>query len=338
MYKSFKNKRVLITGGTGSIGSAVLTELLKLGCRTVRVLGSDENGLHNLSLSLTNKSDNFFKLMKLNKIRFIYGDITDKERMYNAMEDIDIVIHAAAMKHVPICEYNPYEATKVNVLGTQNLLSAALMRKIEKFLLISTDKVVDPTTCLGATKLLAEKITLNANLTKGKNKTLFSVVRFGNVIGTRGSVLPKFIEQFKKDKKITLTDKVSTRFFVTVNDAVKSILQSVEIMKGEEIFIPKTLNAIKIYDLVLALKKILKESKSKIVLSGLRAGEKVHEAIITEREYPNVKYYNNIFLIDKSNNHSFKKIKNRMKYFNSENAKLLSVQEIIKYLTKNDLV
>lgn len=338
MYKSFKNKRVLISGGTGSIGSAVLTELLKLGCRTVRVLGSDENGLHNLSLSLTNKSDNFFKLMKLNKIRFIYGDITDKERMYNAMEDIDIVIHAAAMKHVPICEYNPYEATKVNVLGTQNLLSAALMRKIEKFLLISTDKVVDPTTCLGATKLLAEKITLNANLTKGKNKTLFSVVRFGNVIGTRGSVLPKFIEQFKKDKKITLTDKVSTRFFVTVNDAVKSILQSVEIMKGEEIFIPKTLNAIKIYDLVLALKKILKESKSKIVLSGLRAGEKVHEAIITEREYPNVKYYNNIFLIDKSNNHSFKKIKNRMKYFNSENAKLLSVQEIIKYLTKNDLV
>ena len=338
MYKSFKNKRVLISGGTGSIGSAVLTELLKLGCRTVRVLGSDENGLHNLSLSLTNKSDNFFKLMKLNKIRFIYGDITDKERMYNAMEDIDIVIHAAAMMHVPICEYNPYEGTKVNVLGTQNLLSAALMRKIEKFLLISTDKVVDPTTCLGATKLLAEKITLNANLTKGKNKTLFSVVRFGNVIGTRGSVLPKFIEQFKKDKKITLTDKVSTRFFVTVNDAVKSILQSVEIMKGEEIFIPKTLNAIKIYDLVLALKKILKESKSKIVLSGLRAGEKVHEAIITEREYPNVKYYNNIFLIDKSNNHSFKKIKNRMKYFNSENAKLLSVQEIIKYLTKNDLV
>lgn len=338
MYKSFKNKRLLITGGTGSIGSAVLTELLKLDCRTVRVLGSDENGLHNLSLSLTNKSDNFFKLMKLNKIRFIYGDITDKERMYNAMEDIDIVIHAAAMKHVPICEYNPYEATKVNVLGTQNLLSAALMRKIEKFLLISTDKVVDPTTCLGATKLLAEKITLNSNLTRGKNKTLFSVVRFGNVIGTRGSVLPKFIEQFKKNKKITLTDKVSTRFFVTVNDAVESILQSVEIMKGEEVFIPKTLNAIKIYDLALALKKIFKESKSKMVLSGLRAGEKVHEGIITEQEYPYVKYHNNIFIIDKSNNHRFKNIKNRMKYFHSENAKLLSVQEIIKYLTKNSLV
>ena len=338
MFKSFKNKKILITGGTGSIGSAVLSEVLKLNCKTVRVLGSDENGLHNLSLNLNNKSDNFFKLMKLNKIRFIYGDITDKDRMFSAMEDIDIVIHAAAMKHVPICEYNPYEATKVNVFGTENLISAALMRNIEKFILISTDKVVDPTTCLGATKLLAEKIVLNSNLTRGKKKTLFSVVRFGNVIGTSGSVLPKFIEQFKKNKKITLTDKVSTRFFVTVNDAVKSILQSVEIMKGGEIFIPKTLNAIKIYDLVTALSKIFNKSKSKVILSGLRAGEKVHEGIITDREYPLLKYHNNIFIVDQNNNHKFKNIKNRMSYFNSEKAKLLSVSKIKEYLLSNKLI
>ena len=338
MFKSFKNKKILITGGTGSIGSAVLSKLLKLNCKTIRVLGNDENGLHNLSLSLTNKNENFFKLMKLNKIRLIYGDITDQERMYNALEDIDIVIHAAAMKHVPICEYNPFEATKVNVLGTQNLLSTALKRRVNKFLLISTDKVVDPTTCLGATKLLAEKITLNSNLTKGKNKTLFSVVRFGNVIGTRGSVLPKFIEQFKKNKKITLTDKTSTRFFVTVNDAVQSILQSIEIMKGEEIFIPKTLNAIKIHDLVLALKKIFIKSTSKVSLSGLRVGEKVHEAIITDREYPYIKYHNNLFIIDKSNNHIFRNISSKLKYFNSEKAKLLSVDEIKKYLNYNNLI
>lgn len=338
MFKSFKNKKILITGGTGSIGSAVLSKILKLNCKTVRVLGSDENGLHNLSLNLTNKSDNFFKLMKLNKIRFIYGDITDKDRMFNAMEDIDIVVHAAAMKHVPICEYNPYEATKVNVIGTQNLISAALMRNIEKFLLISTDKVVDPTTCLGATKLLAEKIVLNSNLTRGKKKTLLSVVRFGNVIGTRGSVLPKFIDQFKNNNNITLTDKISTRFFVTVNDAVDSILQSIDIMKGGEIFIPKTLNAIKIYDLAIALNKIFDNSKSKIVLSSLRAGEKIHESIIADKEYPFLKYHNNTFIIDKDNKHRFKKIRNGMSYFNSENARLLSVNNIVNYLNKNKLI
>lgn len=338
MLNTFKNKKILITGGTGSIGSAALNEILKLKCKTIRVLGSDENGLHNLSLKLSNKNENFFKLMKRNKIRFIYGDITDQNRMYNAMEDIDIVIHAAAMKHVPICEYNPFEATKVNVLGTENLIRAALSRNINKFLFISTDKVVDPTTCLGATKLLAEKIVLNSNLTKGKKKTLFSVVRFGNVIGTRGSVLPKFIEQLKSNSKITLTDKISTRFFVTVNDAVNAIIKSIDLMKGGEIFLPKTINAIKIHDLVLALNKIYKFSKSKVILSGLRAGEKVHEGLITEKEYNYLKQSNNIYIIDQINKHKFKKIKTKVKYFNSENANILKVSQIINYLKKNNLL
>ena len=142
MFKSFKNKKILITGGTGSIGSAVLSKLLKLNCKTIRVLGNDENGLHNLSLSLTNKNENFFKLMKLNKIRLIYGDITDQERMYNALEDIDIVIHAAAMKHVPASEYNPSEAIKTNIEGAQNVIKTSLQNNVTKVLFCSYQRII----------------------------------------------------------------------------------------------------------------------------------------------------------------------------------------------------
>ena len=215
MKNIFRNKTILITGGTGSIGSAIVKELLKLNCKTIRVLGSDENGLHNLSLSLsTAYQEHFIDSMMRNKIRYFYGDITDLNRMISATEDVDYVIHAAALKHVPICEYNPFEATKVNVLGTENMVKASFFhKKIKKFILISTDKVVDPTTVLGTTKLLAEKIVLNSNLNKGTRDIKLSVVRFGNVIGTRGSVLPKFIFQLKNHNSLTVTDKFSTRFF-----------------------------------------------------------------------------------------------------------------------------
>lgn len=337
MENFLKKKKILVTGGTGSIGSSVVKRLLKENCDIIRVLGSDENGLHNLSVQL-GESSNFFDSMKKNRVRYMYGDITDQDRMLTACEDIDIIIHAAAMKHVPVCEYNPFEANKVNVIGTQNMIKAALAQKIEKFILISTDKVVDPTTCLGATKLLAEKITLNSNLNKGKKKTIFSVVRFGNVIGTRGSVLPKFIYQLKNNQNITLTNKYSTRFFVTVKDSVQSIIDALGLMKGGEVFIPKTINAIKIADLATALSNHYSTSKSKIKFTGLRSGEKMHEKIITENEYIKLKLVKNLFIIDNFDKQNFK-IKNRKNnYFDSSKANLLKRSEIINFLKKNLLI
>ena len=338
MKNIFKNKTVLVTGGTGSIGSYVVNELLKKNCKIIRVLSNDENGLYNSSQNLSNNNKiNFFEAMKNNKIRFIYGDITDHKRMLAATENIDYVIHAAAMKHVPICEYNPFEATKVNVLGTENLIRASIQNNISKFILISTDKVVDPTTVLGSTKLLAEKIVINSNLNKGKNKTIFSVVRFGNVIGTRGSVLPKFISQAKQNNNLTVTDKLSTRFFVTVDKAVNAILLSLEKMKGGEIFIPKTINSLNIYDLAHAISKNYKNNK-KIKIVGLRGGEKIHEKILTKLEFLKLKIYKDLYLIDNFGNHKTPNVKNMINHFYSDKAKILSKDNIIKYLIKNNLL
>jgi FlaA1/EpsC-like NDP-sugar epimerase len=338
MNNSLKNKKILITGGTGSIGSAVVKELLKYKCSTIRILGSDENGLHNLSLSLSiDSKENFFQLMKKNNVRFIYGDITDQNRLITATEDIDFVIHAAAMKHVPICEYNPFEATKVNVIGTENLIRASIHNKVSKFILISTDKVVEPTTCLGTTKLLAEKLVINSNLNKGNKKINLSVVRFGNVIGTRGSVLPKFILQAKNNKTLTVTDIKSTRFFVSIKDAVNSILTSLEIMQGGEVFIPKTIYSMRIYDLARVVSQYFNK-KPNIDLVGLRGDEKVDEKILTEYELLRLKKYKDLYLIDNFNKHKFTKVKNIMDYFCSDKAKILNTNEITKYLIKNNLI
>jgi FlaA1/EpsC-like NDP-sugar epimerase len=338
MNNFLRNKKILITGGTGSIGSAVVKELLKYKCSTIRILGSDENGLHNLSLSLSiDSKEDFFQLMKKNNVRFIYGDITDQDRLITATEDIDFVIHAAAMKHVPICEYNPFEATKVNVIGTENLIRASIYNKVSKLILISTDKVVEPTTCLGTTKLLAEKLVINSNLNKGKKKILFSVVRFGNVIGTRGSVLPKFILQAKNKKTLTVTDIKSTRFFVSIKDAVDSILTSLKIMKGGEVFIPKTIYSMRIYDLARVVSKYYNK-KPNIDVIGLRGEEKVEEKILTEHELIKLKKYKNLYLIDNFNKHNFAKIKNIISYFCSDKAKILNSNEIINYLIKNNLI
>jgi FlaA1/EpsC-like NDP-sugar epimerase len=339
MINIFKNQTILITGGTGSIGSAIVKELLKFNCKTIRVLGSDENGLHNLSLDLASSlNKNFIESMIKDKIRYFYGDITDLNRMISATEGVDYIIHAAALKHVPICEYNPFEATKTNVIGTENMIKASFYHKnIKKFILISTDKVVNPTTVLGITKLLAEKIVINSNLNKGYRKIKLSVVRFGNVIGTRGSVLPKFITQLKKNENITLTNKVTTRFFVTIEAAVKSVLTSFEIMKGGEIFVPKTINAIKIFDLARALCKNYNFSDSRIKIIGLRQSEKIHEEILTKEELYNLKIYKDIYVIDHMNLHKLAKVKKMMSFFSSDQAKVLAIDEIVTYLEKFNL-
>lgn len=338
MKNIFKNKIVLVTGGTGSIGSVVVNEFLKKNCKTIRILSNDENGLYNFSLKLSNSNKlNFFKSMKSNKVRFIYGDITDYRRMLRACEDVDYVIHAAALKHVPICEYNPDEATKVNVYGTKNLIEASIINNVAKFVLISTDKVVDPTTCLGSTKLLAERITLNSNLIKGNKKTLFSIARFGNVIGSRGSVLPQFISQIKNKKSLTVTHSMTTRYFVTIKDSVGCIISGLNVMKGGEVFIPKNIRSIKILDLAKVLIKHF-NYKNKIHITGLRTSEKLHEKILSLDEFKFTKEIKDVFIIDNLNKHKAQKNLKKKHNFSSQNEKSLNRQMILNYLIKNKLL
>ena len=185
---AFGDKRILITGGTGSIGSEILRKVLQYDPQVVRVFSIDEDAQFNLQQELGDRPN----------VRFLIGDVRDRERLGMAGEDVDIIFHVAALKHVPLCEYNPFEAVKTNVLGTQNVIDVAMKGEVDKLITISTDKAVNPVNVMGATKLLAERLTISANHYKGSRKTAFSCVRFGNVLYSRGSVVPLFREQIRK--------------------------------------------------------------------------------------------------------------------------------------------
>jgi FlaA1/EpsC-like NDP-sugar epimerase len=290
--KAFKNKRILVTGGTGCIGSEIVKDLLKYNPRVVRIFSNDEDNTFRLSQEL-DKNDNK---------RFLIGDVRDKERLIRAMEDIDIVYHAAALKHVPLCEYNPFEAIKTNVLGTQNVIEAALINSVKKVINISTDKAVNPVNTMGATKLLAEKLIIDANFYKGESKTIFSCVRFGNVLFSRGSVLPLFEEQIKNKKTITVTNPEMTRFMMSIQNTIDLIFQATFMAKGGEIFILK-MPVVKIGNLAdTAIKYYAKnynykplEIKKKII--GSRPGEKTFEELMTQNEAENAIETNDILIV-----------------------------------------
>ncbi len=324
MKNIFKNKKILITGASGSIGKAVLLKLLKNNCKVIRAMSNDENSLFELWEKIKKSSlIGLSEQMKKHRVRYIQGDVSDKARCITACENIDIIIHAAAMKHVPFCEYNPFEATKTNVVGTENMVAAALENNVSRFILVSTDKVVNPTSVLGATKLLSERIVINSNLNKGIKKTIFSCVRFGNVIGTRGSILPYFIDQSKNSNKITVTTNNMTRYFMTIDHAVNTILFALNNMKGGEIFIPNDLKKFKIKDLAEIIKEKSNNKKLKIVLIGRREGEKENEKLYTAHEQDNIKILKNFYIIDKNKN---------KKNFKPKAEKILSKKETSKNL------
>jgi len=268
----FKGKQILITGGAGSLGQALTKRLLQMDVKRIKIFSRNEEKQIKMEEKFQNE-----------KLRFFIGDVRDLKRMTLAFEDVDIVFHAAALKHVPTVEYNSFEGIKTNVMGSQNVIDACLQNSVQKAVCIGTDKAVSPLNTYGATKLLMEKLFVSANnyLNPEKHPTKFIAVRYGNVLGSSGSVVPKFIEQIKRKQTITITDPNMTRFSITMDEALDFVLESTVNGKGSEVFVPK-LRAYSILDLKDALTEILNDTKHKIV--GIRPGEKLNEVLINEDE------------------------------------------------------
>ena len=268
----FSGKKILITGGTGSLGQALTKRLLKLDVDTVRIFSRNENKQIEMENSLNDS-----------RLRFFLGDIRDSSRLVRATDDIDIVFHTAALKHVPKIEYNPSESIKTNVIGSQNVIDACLISNVEKAICVSTDKAVSPLNTYGATKLLMEKLFVTANnyLDPKKYQTKFIGLRYGNVVGSSGSVIPKFIKLLKNENKLQITDPEMTRFSITMDEALDFILKATELGKGSEIFIPK-LKSYRIKDVKDALTELIDDYGNDVV--GIRPGEKLHETLINKEE------------------------------------------------------
>ncbi len=266
-------KKILVTGGTGSIGSVVVRELLRYNPSVIRIFSRDETKQFEMLHEMNNP-----------KLRFLVGDIRDRQRIMRACEDIDIIIHAAALKQVPSCEYNPQEAVLTNILGTQHVIDAALENNVDRMVLISTDKVVAPTNVYGSTKLVAERLTLAAYLLRGQRRTTkFAVVRFGNVLYSRGSVLTLWKKQLENFNKITLTDPLMTRFFMSINDAVLLSLRALTHAKNSEVFVLK-MPVVNMQTMARLFIEKYGNTTSTIDIIGPRPGEKRHEELLQANE------------------------------------------------------
>lgn len=267
----FEGKTIVITGGTGSIGSALVKELLPSNPKQIRIFSRDQNKQYELMEELGD----------LPNVRFLVGDIRDENRLNLALNDADIVFHAAALKHVPSCEYNPFEAVKTNIIGSQNLIEAALKNNVQKVIGISTDKVVHPTNVMGTSKLMMEKLFTSAYHYMGPGNTKFACVRFGNVAWSAASVLPIWKKQISKNGEIKITDKKMSRFLMSKEQAARLVLKAAELTHGEEIFVFK-MPAIKLTSLAkIFVEKYAPGQKVKIKIIGNRGGEKIHEDLFS---------------------------------------------------------
>ncbi|MCD4760239.1 polysaccharide biosynthesis protein [archaeon] len=335
MKNTFKNKTILVTGGAGSIGSEIVRKLIKHKPKQIRILDIRETELVDMQRGLNSHQD----------INFFIGDVRDKERLNLAMKNVDIVFHTAALKHVPACEYNPFEAVKTNVGGTQNVIDTALANNVEKVINISTDKVTNTINTMGATKLLAERLITSANNYKGTKRTVFSSVRFGNVLNSRGSMIELFRTQLKKKEPLTVTCPEMTRFIMSIPQAVNLVLKTAELSKGGEIFILK-MPVFKLDDLIKTLieelspKYGIEPKNVKIKEIGLRAGEKMYEDLMTEEEARSTIETEHYLIIQPEINIShFKKQKNKYKKtqkkrYSSKQSKILSKEELKEILYK----
>lgn len=341
MTNEFKNKVILVTGGAGSIGSALVREILKFEPRAVRVLDNHEFSLHKIEGSFSEEEKKM--------VRFFVGDVRDRDRLERAMDGVDVVYHAAAYKHVHLCDYNPLEAIKTNVIGTQNAIDAALHNKVKKFVFISTDKAANPIGTLGASKLLGEKITTAANYYKGDAPTIFSSVRFGNVTMSNGSVIPTFIKQIRNGGPLTVTSSKMTRFLMPMNEAVNLIFKATQKMYGGEVFVLK-MKSVNIYDLADTLAeefKLMTGAKSKIKIQkiGRRVGEKTHEELIVEEESQRVLELEDMIIVMPTIEPPYQTSRNPLldsakkvnpKFFSSD-YKIMSKKQITEFLRVNKI-
>ena len=337
----FENKKILITGGTGSIGQEIICEILKFKPTVVRILDVDETKQFELQQEYEDYEN----------IRFLLGDIRDKDRLYRAIEDIDIIFHTAALKHVLACEYNPFEAIKTNVIGMQNLIDTVMNEEVEKVIFTSSDKAVNSSNVMGATKLLAERLITSANYYKGAGKTIFSSVRFGNILGSRGSVTPLFKKQIERGGPVTITNNKMTRFIMPMREAIDLLFKATELAQGGEIFIFK-MDAIKITDLAevmieeLAPKYGNSPNEIKMKIIGNKPGEKLYEELMTEDEARRALESEEMFIvlpemkelshIDKSSYPSLSEAE--VKAYTSKDVKHLTKEEIKEIVYQENLI
>tara|TARA_B100000029_G_scaffold516748_1_gene633655 strand:+ start:32720 stop:33745 length:1026 start_codon:yes stop_codon:yes gene_type:complete len=335
-----KNKSVLITGGTGSFGKKFIKEVLdNTKCPRLVVYSRDELKQYHLleELKITNAKD-----IKQNRIRFFIGDVRDSRRLEMAMKGIDYVVHAAALKQVPAAEYNPMECIKTNILGAQNIIDSAIKNNVEKVVALSTDKAANPINLYGATKLASDKLFIAANNLSGSDKLKFSVVRYGNVFGSRGSVVPLFLSL--KEQGVTtypVTDKRMTRFWITLDEGVKFVLNTFDRMQGGEIFVPK-IPSVNILDVLEAI-----DSDCKYEEIGIRPGEKLHEVMCPSDASHEVIEFNEYYIIPPSiqffseeinyyiskDKKKGKNVSDGFEYNSLNNASFLTVEEIRDYIT-----
>ena len=286
-HNRIDGKVVLVSGGVGSIGSVLVEKLIQNHSpKQVRVMDNNEASLFEATKKYANKKN----------LRFLLGDVRDKDRVEWALRGVDTVFHVAALKHVELNEYSPFESVKTNVIGTQNMLEAALKNNVESFTNISTDKAANPTSTMGASKLLAERLTTGADYFKGKSKTVFANVRFGNVMNSSGSVMPIFLKQIRNDGPMTVTDKRMVRYFMSIPNAVSLIFKAAETAMGGEVFILK-MPAMKILDLAEVMMEMWSDKKLKINETGKKPGEKLFEKIVTSTEAEQALELNEMYVI-----------------------------------------
>lgn len=320
MQTRFKDKVILLTGGTGSFGRAFTRRLVRdHDFRALRILSRDEL-----------KQSEMQKEIQDPRLRFLLGDVRDRDRVYRAMQGVDIAIHAAALKQIPAAEYNPFEAVKTNILGAQNIIDAAIDCGVEKVVALSTDKAVNPVNLYGATKLCAEKIVVQGNAYTGGRGTRLSCVRYGNVVGSRGSVIPLFREQ-RKTGTVTITDPRMTRFWITLDEAVEFVFDSIDNLHGGEVFVP-ILPSMKITDLARAM-----APDCQIKEIGIRPGEKLHEVMVTEDEARHTLRFDKFFVLEpehpwwKSEKwEGGERLPDGFRYSSDNNTQWLSVEELRK--------
>ena len=328
----FKNKSLVITGGTGSFGKTFLLKLIKSKIKKLIIFSRDEKKQEELRNEIADQ-----------RIKFIIGDVRDKESINEATIDVDFIFHAAALKQVPSCEFQPPEAYKTNIIGTENTINAAIRNNVKKLILLSTDKAVYPINAMGMTKAIGEKILLAKSRTTKSNKTILCITRYGNVMGSRGSVIPKFINLAKKNKPLPVTDLRMSRFMMSLNESVDLVLHALMYGKNGETFVQKS-PACKMYDLAKAI-HIFINKKEKINIIGSRHGEKLNETLISFEEMIMVRETKKHFVIRKDNrglNYDLyealgnkKRIKS--KDYNSDNTRQLKTYEIVNLLKKTPI-